>query len=229
MKLNKAFLVSILILVLAAAACNLPARDRAEITPPPAPAAEGEPPVAENCASPVPPGIWTGSAQLASSASRMGLTVIEQEAALPLNLLVECDGAVSGSASRSGQASISVPLALNGACTDSVQYDVRGSISGTEQNLVLDLVLTAREGGMACDVNSRISSIPSGPQQVNVAGQEEQLRLSGISPRADRIEGRDWPDRFYRVQLPNLDELIVEYELDVEEQGAWSLNWQSEP
>jgi hypothetical protein len=135
MQTKREFFAVLLVLLVAAVACNLPGRSQTTPVPPvveapPLPESTQPPVPQENCISPLEPGIWAGAVSLASSASRMGFQVIEQQAALPLNLLVNCDGTVSGTAARSGQATINVPLAVNGTCTDSVQYEVRGTASG---------------------------------------------------------------------------------------------------
>jgi hypothetical protein len=232
MNRKQSFTAILLALSLAVAACNLPARSQTQVTPVPPPVVEGGPlPPAEteNCPSPVAPGIWTGSVQLASSASRMGITVLQQQAALPLNLRIECDGTISGSASRTGQATLNVPLAVDGLCTDSVQYDVRGDAAGSAQNPVLNLYFTAREGALNCDVNSRIGAVPTGEQHVNVAGQEEQVQVTADAVGANFLQGQSWPDHFYREQLPDMDRIINEYELEVESSAGWSLTWQTAP
>lgn len=228
---NKLLMI-FLALAFAALACNLPGRSQTQNIPEPPPVeapplAEPVPPVAaENCVSPMEPGIWAGSVNLTSTASRMGFQVLEQRAVLPMNLLINCDGTISGTAARSGQASINVPLTVNGVCTDSVQYDVRGLVGGEPQNPTLNLSLTAREGSMSCDINSRVQSIPGGEQQANLAGQEEDVQITAAAASVNRVEGADWPDRFYQEQLPDLDRLMVEYELDVESGATWALERQ---
>jgi hypothetical protein len=79
---------------------------------------------------------------------------------------------------------------------------------------------------MSCDVNSRIASIPSGENKVNVTGQEEAVQVTAAAAGDNRVEGANWPDRFYQEQLPDMDRLIVEYELEVQTSGAWYLERQ---
>jgi hypothetical protein len=228
----------LLVLALAATACSLPGLQSFQNTPTPLPAPDlppveetAEPPQVEvlptetlaECTSPIEPGVWSGQVQLVSSVSRMGLRVLEQQSVMPLTLQVGCDGSVNGAAARSGEANINVPLALNGVCTESVNYEVTGQVVETSNGPRLDLDFSARQGRLSCNMDSRISAVPSGEQSANLNGYQQQVQAAPSTVSEDRIGGQNWPDRLYQDQLPGLESLIVEAGLNLERSSTWQL------
>lgn len=238
------FLAVLASLALAAGACSLrihfrslenatptPEATPLQPSPTPAEAAEAATPTSEaevECASPVEPGLWTGPVELASTASGMGFRIIDQQAAMQLLLEVACDGSITGVASRSGNASINVPLSVDGACTDVAEYDVTGAASGDPAHPTLDLELSTRQGALSCDVNSRLSSVPSGEQSTDLAGQTLPVQVTAASASPGSLEGNDWPDRLYQDQMADIDSLIEDADLTVERTSSWRLTRQAQ-
>jgi hypothetical protein len=242
MKKSNKILLVFFSLVLAVVACNLPAGlEGGEPTPltvpellpletqlAPPPADTGSPEQAVDCNSPIEPGVWTGQVQLASSATRMGFRVVEQQSVLPISLQVACDGSVNGAAARSGGANLNVPLTLNGACTESADYQISGSAQDTADGPVLDLNLSTSQGALKCSIDSRIASVPSGDHSANLAGQQQNVRLLATEVDANRVRGNDWPDRLYQDQLPGLETMIIEAGLSYERSSSWLLQRQQD-
>jgi hypothetical protein len=171
-------------------------------------------------------GVWNGSVLMNSIASSSGFRIINQESELILSLQVGCDGSVVGTGSRTGQATISVPLTVNGVCTDTAEYDVSGNVSGNRAQPTFDLNFITRQGVLVCDVESRTESVPSGEQTTDLSGQIIRSRVTASSAGPDVVEGDDWPDRVYQDNMPQLDELIEDAGLQVESAAAWRLERQ---
>jgi hypothetical protein len=185
--------------------------------------------IVEDCTSPVEPGNWAGSVLLSSTATGMGFRVVQQSAALPLILEVHCDGSITGTATRTGEAEINVPFMLNGECTDLVDYDVVGRALGRVDRPTLELEMIPTQGTMACQMSSRVSSVPSGNQIVDITGRRSGVTVTADEASEDHLAGSRWPDRLYQETLPELDAFIEDAGLTVQNESAWRLERQGSP
>lgn len=185
--------------------------------------------VIEECTSPVEPGLWAGSVLLSSTATGMGFRVVEQSATLPLVLEVHCNGSITGTASRTGEAAINVPLAVNGACTDQVEYDVVGRAVGRPERPTLELEMTPTQGTIACQMTSRVSSVPSGDQVIDITGRRTGVAVTASEASENHLAGERWPDRLYQDTLTELEDFIQDAGLTVRNEAAWRLERQSSP
>jgi hypothetical protein len=178
------------------------------------------------CRSPLETGPWNGEVELRSTASRSGLQIIRQQAVIELDLEIGCQGQITGTAIRTGEAFISVPILVNGTCQEEVQYNVLGNVFGTEEQPELEMRFTAKEGQISCDVSSRTAQIPSGKDATDLRGYSFLVQIFPDLITEDRLEGDDWPDRLYQDQLPTLEELIEDANLAVVESSSWYLERQ---
>lgn len=201
----------------------------AAATPTPVPEPTPTVVVIEECTSPVEPGTWAGSVLLSSTATGMGFRVVEQSATIPLVLEVECDGSITGTASRTGEAAINVPLTLNGACTDQVDYNVFGRALGRPERPTLELEMAPTQGTIACEMSSRVSSVPSGNQVIDVSGRRIGVTTTANEASEDRLSGNYWPDRLYQDTLTELDDFVSDAGLTVRNEAAWLLERQTPP
>jgi hypothetical protein len=213
---------------------TLPAPTNTPLPPPqptPTPAPEPTPTVVivEECTSPVEPGNWVGSVLLSSTATGMGFRVVQQSAALPLILEVHCNGSITGTATRTGEAEINVPFMLNGDCTDLVEYDVVGRAVGRETRPTLELEMIPTQGTIACQLSSRVSSVPSGNQIVDITGRRTGVTVTADEASENHLAGSRWPDRLYQETLTELDDFIEDAGLTVRNEAAWRLERQDSP
>jgi hypothetical protein len=214
------------------AACNYPGYGDEPSEPastglpalPPESTALPLPVVPTDCDSALTPGQWVGSASISTVASSMGFRVITQNVSIPLQLQINCDGSVTGTAEREGAGEIRVPFALDGTCTESASYEVEGVVlpdgNGTP---VLSLAFNTLEGALSCDLDSRISSIPSGEQQRDLTGSTFDIELVPDSSGPDRISGSHWPDTLYQDQFSDMEEMMEESNVDTTTTSSWQL------
>jgi hypothetical protein len=199
----------------------------ATLTPTSTPTPTATPtPVPTVCASPMEPGVWRGSALSNTVAGRSGFQVIDQDAVIDMALRISCDGSIIGNALRTGEANINVPLSVNGVCTDNADYEITGRVTGSPAQPTLDLTFKTRSGSLDCDVNSRLESVPSGEQSTDLTGQIIRVQVQAEAASNNHVEGSQWPDRLYQENMPQLDELIEEADLNVESASAWRFDRQ---
>jgi hypothetical protein len=177
------------------------------------------------CTSSLEPGGWTGEVHLLSTGSRSGFQVISQESVIALELDIECYGSVTGTASRTGTANITVPLTVNGVCIDEAFYDVSGVVSGTAEEPELYLEMTVREGTINCEVNSRTRQIPGGEQEYDLEGYTQLVQVFPTSVEPNRVEGTNWQDYLYQDKVPGLESMMVENSVRLDQQSAWMLTY----
>jgi hypothetical protein len=228
-------LIAILVIILAiiASACNYPGFGDETPQPtlnslpaqPPDPTEIALPVEPNDCESALTPGRWIGSASIDTVASSMGFRVINQNSSIPLQLQIECDGSVTGTALREGAGEIRVPFALDGACTESASYEVRGIVlpAGNSGAPVLSLNFNTLQGGLSCNLNSRISGIPSGEQNHDLTGSSFDINLVPDSVSPHRVSGRDWPDTLYHDQFGEMEEMMDESNVETTTTSSWEL------
>lgn len=228
---NKTYLVSILLLLaILAGACNYPGYSRPTATstlPSTTEPDQGLIQVDPDCTSALIPGRWTGSVAIDTSASSMGFRVIDQTASISLILDVTCAGEITGSASRQGSGEINVPFMLNGTCTENAQYQVSGILlSENPSTPILRLTFSTLEGALHCDLNSNISSIPSGEQSKDLAGASFTVDMLPDSMALTQISGNQWPDTFYQDLFSGTQDVIEDYDIVTQTTATWSLSYQ---
>lgn len=232
--IRKLLLLNFVILIaLAAGACNYPGYSDEPSDPvltslpviPPTPTFEpftSEP--ADDCASALAPGLWVGSASINTVATSMGFRVINQNASIPLQLTIECDGSVTGTGVRQGEGDIRVPFALDGACTENASYQIEGDVlPGNAGAPILHLTFSTIEGAISCNLNSRISSIPSGEQSSDLSGTSFDIDLIPDSTSADRISGNQWSDNLYEDQFGDMEEMLDDANVETTTTSSWEL------
>jgi hypothetical protein len=223
----------LLIIALIAVACNYPgfSDEPSEPASPNLPALPSEstqiplPANPGDCDSALTPGRWAGSASINTVASTMGFRVINQNVSIPLQLQIECDGSVTGTAVREGTGDIRVPFALDGACTENARYEIEGVVlpSGNSGAPVLSLTFNTIQGSLSCNLDSRVSSIPSGEQQRDLTGSSFDIDLVPDSATPDRISGSHWPDTLYQDQFGDLEEMLEESNVETTTTSSWEL------
>jgi hypothetical protein len=228
-------LTLILTISLFAVACNYPGYSNGlpEPTPTNLPALPLEPGLDPfsgepegNCASALTPGIWSGSASINSAATSMGFRVINQNVSIPLQLAIDCDGSITGTAQRVGEGDIRVPFALDGACTENAGYQVEGVVLPADGNTgppTLRLTFFTLQGSLSCNLNSRISDIPSGEQNWDFTGSSFDIDLVPESVTSNRISGSHWPDSLYQDQFDGLEEMLDENNVETTTTSSWEL------
>lgn len=179
----------------------------------------------EDCDSALTPGTWAGSASINTAASSMGFRVISQNVSIPLQLQIECDGSVTGTAVREGAAELRVPFALDGSCTENARYEIEGVVlpAGNTGTPVLSLTFNTLQGVLACNLDSRLSSVPSGEQNRDLTGSSFDIDLVPDSAGPDRISGSQWPDTLYQDQFSDLEEMMEESNVETTSTSSWEL------
>jgi hypothetical protein len=228
-------LTFILAITLFGVACNYPGYSNGlpEPTPTNSPAFPLEPDLDPflvepegDCASALTPGLWSGSASINSVATTMGFRVINQNVSIPLQLTIDCDGSITGTALRDGEGDIRVPFALDGACTENAGYQVEGVVLPADGNTgapTLRLTFFTLQGSLSCNLNSRISDIPSGEQIWDFTGSSFDIDLIPDSITKDRISGSYWPDSLYQDQFEGLEEMLDENNVETATTSSWEL------
>jgi hypothetical protein len=228
-------LTLILIITLFAAACNYPGYSNglSESTPTSLPALPLEPGFDPfsfepegDCASALTPGLWSGGATINSVATSMGFRVINQNVSIPLQLTIDCDGSITGTAQRDGEGDMRVPFTLDGACTENAGYQVDGVVLPPDGNTgvpTLRLTFFTLQGSLSCNLNSRISDIPSGDKIWDLTGSSFDIDLIPDSLAMDRISGSYWPDSLYQDQFEGLDEMLDENNVETTTTSSWEL------
>jgi hypothetical protein len=228
-------LTLILTITLIAVACNYPGYSNglSEPTPTSLPALPLEPDFDPfsfepegDCASALTPGLWSGGATINSVATSMGFRVINQNVSIPLQLTIKCDGSITGTAQRDGEGDMRVPFALDGACTENAGYQVDGVVLPPDGNTgapTLRLTFFTLQGSLSCNLNSRISDIPSGEQIWDLTGSSFDIDLIPNSITTDRISGSYWPDSLYQDQFEGLEEMLDENNVETTTTSSWEL------
>jgi hypothetical protein len=225
--------VLVMIITVITVACNFPGYSDETSEPattslpalPPGPTPIPLPEEPVECESALTPGRWAGSASINTVASTMGFRVIEQIVSIPLQLQIDCDGTVTGTAVREGSGEIRVPFALEGACTESARYEVGGVVlpAGSTGTPVLSLTFNTLEGTLSCNLESRLSSIPSGEQHRDLAGSISDIDLVPDTATPDRISGNYWPDTLYQDQFGDREEMLEESNVETTTTSSWEL------
>jgi hypothetical protein len=228
---NKTYLVSILLLLaILAGACNYPGYSRPTVTstlPSTIEPDQGLIQVDPDCTSALIPGRWTGSVAIDTTASSMGFRVIDQTASISLILDVTCAGEITGSASRQGSGEINVPFMLNGTCTENAQYQVSGLVLSEDPSPpILRLIFSTLEGALSCNLESNISSFPSGEQSKDLVGTSFTVDMVPDSIALTQISGNQWPDTFYQDLFSGTQNGIEEYDVVTKTMATWSLTYQ---
>ncbi len=223
----------VMIMALSTAACNYPgfADEPSQPAPNNLPALPPESTIAPlpvdpgDCVSALTPGRWLGSATINTVASSMGFRVINQNVTIPLQLQIDCDGSVTGTAVREGTGDIRVPFALEGACTESANYEIEGVVlpAGNNGAPVLSLTFNTLQGALSCNLDSRLSSIPSGEQHIDLTGTSFDIDLIPDSAGPHRISGSHWPDTLYQDQFSDLEKMMEESNVDTTTTSSWEL------
>jgi hypothetical protein len=229
---NKPYLMTVLLLLaFLTGACNypgyskVPAQSSATSSLPDS--GQDQTPVNPDCASGLVPGRWVGSVSSSTTASSVGFRVVNQIASMPLQLEITCSGDITGSASREGSGEIRVPFMLDGTCTENAKYQVSGSVlSDNPSSPILRLTFNTLEGRLSCNLDSSISSIPSGEQSKDLAEASFTVDLVPDSFGSAQISGSQWPDSFYQDQLSGMQEVMDEYDIVTQTTASWVLNLQ---
>jgi hypothetical protein len=231
----KSYLLSVLLLLaLLAGACNYPGYSSApaqppvsSLTPSPLDSGSGQIQIDPDCSSALIPGRWTGNVSSDTTASSMGFRVLKQTASISLQFDITCEGDITGRASREGSGDIRVPFMLDGTCTENAQYQVTGVVlSENRVNPILRLTLNTVEGRLSCNMNSSISSIPSGEQVKDLAGSSFTVDMVPDSLGSTQISGSQWPDTLYQDQFGGIHEPMDDYDITTQTTVSWVLTFQ---
>lgn len=181
-----------------------------------------------DCSWPLAAGDWSGSLASQTTASALGLRVIDQTARISLQVQISCGGDVQGSATRTGKSEIRVPFTLEGSCTESVQYLVSGfGLSEQGESPNLQLTFTAQQGSLTCNLDSDQTSIPGGEQTTDLSGSTFTLVLIPDISTATWISGSQWSDTFYQDQFPSIQQVMDEYDIVPQTTAKWELKFQN--
>jgi hypothetical protein len=227
------FVATAMLLALIAVACNYPGfgDEPSEPAPPTLPVLPTVATLAplpvepEGCDSALTPGRWAGSASINTVASSMGFRVVNQNVTIPLQLQIDCDGSVTGTAVREGTGQLRVPFALDGACTENASYEIEGVVlpSGNTGRPVLSLTFNTLEGRLSCNLDSRLSNIPSGEQNRDLTGSTFDIDLVPDFATPDRISGSEWQDTLYQDQFGEMEEMMDESNVETTTTSSWEL------
>jgi len=177
-----------------------------------------------DCAWTLAAGDWSGNLSSQTTASALGVRVIDQTARIFLQIEVSCSGDVQGSATRTGSVEVRVPFTLDGSCTENVQYQVSGfgsSEQGASPNL--QLTLTAQQGSLICNLESNHPSIPGGEQTKDLSGSIFTLVLKPETSTSTWISGSKWTDTFYQDQFSGIQQVMDEYGVVPQTISTWEL------
>lgn len=232
---SKSYLLTTLILLaILLGACNYPgySKDPTQLSATPTPTAalglDLDPiQIDPECASRLIPGRWLGSVSINTSASSMGFRIANQTASISLELDISCTGDITGSASRQGAGDIRVPFMLDGTCTEYARYQVSGVVlSEDPNNAIMSLTFSTLEGSLSCNLDSSISSIPSGEQSKDLAGTSFSVDVVPDSLSLTQISGSQWPDTFYQDQFSGTQQVMDEYDIVTQTTASWVLTYQ---
>jgi hypothetical protein len=227
-------LTVVLLLALLAGACNFPGSSNraaqtqiSSVSPSPLGSDSEQISLDPDCTSALIPGRWIGNVSTSTTASSMGFRIINQTASIALDFDISCAGEVTGSASRDGSGEIRVPFTLDGTCTEYAQYRVNGVIlSENPSSPVLRLTFDTVEGRLSCNLNSSISSIPSGEQAKDLAGSSFTVDMVPDSLDLTQISGSQWPDMLYQDQFDGAHEPMDDYDITTKTTASWVLSYQ---
>jgi hypothetical protein len=177
-----------------------------------------------SCSSLLAPGRWVGSVSTNTTASSMGFRIIHQTASISLELDITCDGDITGRANRQGDGEIKVPFMLDGTCIENARYQVSGMVLADDPSRpVLSLTFTTIEGALSCNLNSNVSSIPSGEQTKNLTEDSFSVDMTPESLATTQISGSQWPDTFYQDQFSGTQAVMEEYDITTQTTASWQL------
>lgn len=180
-----------------------------------------------DCAWTLAAGDWAGNLSSQTSASALGVRVIDQTSQIYIEIEVSCAGDVQGSATRTGSVEVRVPFTLAGSCTENVQYDVSGfGYSEQENSPNLQLNFTAQQGSLTCNLESNHSSIPGGEQTKDLTGSAFSLVLTPDISTPTWISGSQWTDTFYQDQFPGMQQVMDDYDVVPQTTSTWELLFQ---
>lgn len=179
------------------------------------------------CASGLAPGHWIGSVSINTSASSTGFRIANQTASISLELDISCTGDITGSASRQGSGDIRVPFMLDGTCTENARYQVSGVVLSEDPNgSIMSLTFNPLEGSLSCNLDSSLSSIPSGDQSKDLAGTGFSVEVVPDSLSLTQISGSHWPDTFYQDQFSGTQQVMDEYDIVTQTTASWVFTYQ---
>jgi hypothetical protein len=224
-------LIAFLLLAILVGACNYPGYSRTplQLSATSSPTAPLDPALEQigvdpDCTSALIPGDWVGSVSSNTKASAMGFQVINQIAFIDLQLEISCTGNITGSARREGSGDIRVPFMLDGTCAENARYQVSGSVLSDDLGSpFLRLTFTTLEGALSCNLDSSISSIPSGEHSKDLAGTSFSVDMVPEVHSLTQISGSQWSDTLYQDQFSDTQEVMDEYDIVTKTTASWVL------
>lgn len=229
---KKIFLMlAIFLAAVATTACNYPGYSSSSSQPAvtsmlPAPLDPNQVVIDPDCAWPLAAGDWAGNLSSQTTASALGVRVIDQIAQISLEIEVSCAGDVQGSATRTGSVEVRVPFTLDGNCIENVQYQVSG-FGRLEQrdSPALHLTFTAQQGSLTCNLDSNHPSIPDGEQTKDLVGSTFSMVLTPDISTPTWISGSQWTDTFYQDQFSGIQQVMDEYGVVPQTINTWEFKF----